>query len=74
WMQYLTAYGALIDIAKLSRDDFVIITAASSSVGLAAIQIANIVGATAIAVTRTSAKRHALLKFGAAHVVASADE
>ncbi|WP_419696697.1 zinc-dependent alcohol dehydrogenase family protein [Mesorhizobium muleiense] len=74
WMQYLTAYGALIDIAKLSRDDFVVITAASSSVGLAAIQIANIVGATAIAVTRRSAKREALLEFGAAHVVASADE
>jgi NADPH:quinone reductase-like Zn-dependent oxidoreductase len=74
WMQYLTAYGALIDIAKLSREDFVVITAASSSVGLAAIQIANIVGATPIAVTRTSAKKQALLEFGAAHVIASAEE
>ncbi|TIS96766.1 MAG: NADPH:quinone reductase [Mesorhizobium sp.] len=74
WMQYLTAYGALIDIAKLSREDFVVITAASSSVGLAAIQIANIVGATPIAVTRTSAKKQALLEFGAAHVISSADE
>lgn len=74
WMQYLTAYGALIDIAKLSRDDFVVITAASSSVGLAAIQIANLVGATPIAVTRTSAKKQALLEAGAAHVVASTEE
>lgn len=74
WMQYLTAYGALIDIAKLRREDFVVITAASSSVGLAAIQIANIVGATSIAVTRTSAKMQALLKAGAAHVIASAEE
>jgi NADPH:quinone reductase-like Zn-dependent oxidoreductase len=74
WMQYLTAYGALIDIAKLRSEDFVVITAASSSVGLAAIQIARMVGATAIAVTRTSAKKHALLASGAAHVVASTEE
>ncbi|RWO67856.1 MAG: NADPH:quinone reductase [Mesorhizobium sp.] len=74
WMQYLTAYGALIDIAKLGSGDAIVITAASSSVGLAAIQIANSVGATAIAVTRTSAKRQALLNAGAAEVVALAEE
>lgn len=74
WMQYLTAYGALVDIARLGRQDMVVITAASSSVGLAAIQIANMVGATAIAVTRTSAKSQALLDAGAAHVIASAEE
>ncbi|WP_315832254.1 zinc-dependent alcohol dehydrogenase family protein [Bradyrhizobium prioriisuperbiae] len=74
WMQYLTAYGALIDIADLSKDDFVVITAASSSVGLAAIQIANKIGATAIAVTRTSGKRQALREAGAAHVIVSEDE
>ncbi|UUP18148.1 Quinone oxidoreductase 1 [Nitratireductor thuwali] len=74
WMQYLTAYGALIDIAKLRGEDFVVITAASSSVGLAAIQIANIFGATTIAVTRTAAKKKALLDSGAAYVIASAEE
>lgn len=74
WMQYVTAYGALIDIAAIRREHFVVITAASSSVGLAAIQIANSVGATAIAVTRSSAKKQALLDAGAAHVIASAEE
>jgi NADPH:quinone reductase-like Zn-dependent oxidoreductase len=74
WMQYVTAYGALIDIAKLRREDFVVITAASSSVGLAAIQIANMVGATPIAVTRTSRKKQALIELGAAHVIASAED
>ncbi|BAB53321.1 zinc-dependent alcohol dehydrogenase family protein [Mesorhizobium japonicum] len=74
WMQYLTAYGALIDIARLSSGDAVVITAASSSVGLAAIQIANKIGATAIAVTRTSVKKQALLDAGAAHVVVLAEE
>lgn len=74
WMQYLTAYGALIDISQLCAGDFAIITAASSSVGIAAIQIANMVGATAIAVTRTSKKKTALIEVGAAHVIASDEE
>jgi NADPH:quinone reductase-like Zn-dependent oxidoreductase len=74
WMQYVTAYGALIDIAKLHAKDFAVVTAASSSVGLAAIQIARMVGAIPIAVTRSSEKKHALLDAGAAHVIASAEE
>jgi len=74
WMKYVTAYGALIDIAKLRSEDFVVITAASSSVGLAAIQIANMIGATTIAVTRTSGKKQALLEFGASHAIATTEE
>lgn len=74
WMQYLTAYGGLVDIGGLRRGDFVAITAASSSVGLAAIQIANKIGAVPIAVTRTSVKRQLLLEAGAAHVIASLEE
>lgn len=56
WMQYVTAWGALVDQAKLTQGDVVLVTAASSSVGLAAFQIARSVGAIAIAVTRTHAK------------------
>jgi NADPH:quinone reductase-like Zn-dependent oxidoreductase len=74
WMAYLTAYGALIDIARLSRGETAVITAASSSVGLAAIQIARHVGALPIAVTRTSAKKEGLLAAGAAHVIAAEEE
>jgi NADPH:quinone reductase-like Zn-dependent oxidoreductase len=74
WMPFLTAYGALVDIGRLTKDEFVVITAASSSVGLAAIQIARFIGAIPIAVTRTSRKKQALLDFGAAHVVASQEE
>lgn len=69
WMQYLTAYGALIDIAKLSKGDFVVIPAASSSVGIAAIQIANYVGATPIATTRGKGKVDAIKGAGAKHVI-----
>ncbi|MBR0694022.1 zinc-dependent alcohol dehydrogenase family protein [Bradyrhizobium lablabi] len=74
WMQYLTAYGALIEVAKLSNSDHFVVTAASSSVGLAAIQIAQGVGATTIAVTRTSRKKQALLEMGAEHVIVSEEE
>jgi len=71
WMPYLTAYGALCDVVPLCKGDAVVITAASSSVGLAAIDIANRIGAVPIAVTRTEAKRVSLLEAGAAHVVVS---
>jgi NADPH:quinone reductase-like Zn-dependent oxidoreductase len=74
WMQYLTACGALIDIAGLKSGDTLLIPAASSSVGLAAIQIANKVGAVPVALTRGSAKRQALLDAGAAHVVATEEQ
>jgi NADPH:quinone reductase len=74
WMQYATAYGALIDIAGLKAGDTLLIPAASSSVGIAAIQIARMVGATPVALTRTSAKRTALLDAGAAHVIATSEQ
>lgn len=74
WMAYLTAYGALIDIARLGQGDSVVITAPSSSVGLAAIQIANLVGARPIAITRSPEKHAALLAAGARHVFSPADD
>jgi len=69
WIMFVTAYGALIEDAKVGPKDFVLIPAASSSVGLAAIQIANYAGATTIALTRTAEKKQALLDVGAKHVI-----
>jgi NADPH:quinone reductase-like Zn-dependent oxidoreductase len=74
WMQYLTAYGALVHIGGVKAGDFVSIPAASSSVGLAAIQIVRDAGATAIAVSRTSVKRAELLALGAQYVIVSEEE
>jgi NADPH:quinone reductase-like Zn-dependent oxidoreductase len=74
WMPYLTAYGALAQVGGIRPGDTAVITAASSSVGLAAIQIANRIGAVPVAVTRTGAKRDALRDAGAAHVVAAEEE
>ncbi|HSY37054.1 MAG TPA: zinc-dependent alcohol dehydrogenase family protein [Acidobacteriaceae bacterium] len=74
WMQYLTAYGALIWLAKVAKGDFVVITAASSSVGIAAIEMVKAEGAISIAVTRTAAKKAQLLELGADHVIVSDEE
>ena len=70
WMQYLTAM-AIIEVGKATIGDFVIIPAASSSVGLAAIQLANWAGAVPIAATRRSGKAAALKAHGARHVIAT---
>lgn len=74
WMAYLTAYGGLMEAGGLRADDWVVISAASSSVGLAAIQIALQAGARPIATTLTSAKREALLELGAYAVIATQEE
>jgi NADPH:quinone reductase-like Zn-dependent oxidoreductase len=74
WMMFLTAYGALIFDAQVKAGDFVIIPAASSSVGLAAIQLTNYAGAIPIALTRTSEKKKRLHEAGAAHVIATQEQ
>lgn len=68
WMQYFTAL-AIIDVAHAGVGDYVIIRAASSSVGVAAIQLANWAGAVSIATTRDGAKVAALERQGAKHVI-----
>ena len=70
WMQYFTAL-AIIEAAHATVGDYVIIRAASSSVGIAAIQLANWAGAVPIAATRRNSKSAALKKLGAQHVIAT---
>jgi NADPH:quinone reductase-like Zn-dependent oxidoreductase len=70
-MMFMTAYGALILDAEVKAGEFVIIPAAPSSVGLAAIQIANYASATLIALTRTLERKRRLHEVGAAHVIAT---
>ncbi|HEX2316392.1 MAG TPA: zinc-dependent alcohol dehydrogenase family protein [Thermomonospora sp.] len=74
WMPYVTAYGALVEVGGMRPGDTVVLNAASSSVGLAALQVAERVGATPIALTRTAAKKEALLKEGAAEVIVTESE
>lgn len=74
WMGYITAYGPLVEYGQVKADDFVLITAASSSVGYSAIQIAKAAGAVVIATTRSNIKKQMLLDKGADHVVVTNDE
>jgi NADPH:quinone reductase-like Zn-dependent oxidoreductase len=64
-----TAYFALVELAHLKKDQHVVITAASSSMGIAGIQMAKAIGAKSIAVTRSEAKKEALLGVGADQVI-----
>jgi NADPH:quinone reductase-like Zn-dependent oxidoreductase len=70
WMQYFTAL-AIYEIGHATVGDKILIRAASSSVGLAAIQLANWAGAVPIAATRSGAKTAALITHGAKHVIAT---
>ncbi len=74
WNSYLTAYGALIHVAGLQQGQTLLITAAASSVGLAAIALAKNVGAQVVATTRKPDKQQALKDAGANSVVVTGSE
>jgi len=71
---YFTGYFALLELGRLQPYQTVLITAGTSTTGLAAIAIAKKVGAKIIATTRTSKKRDILLKAGADDVIATEEE
>lgn len=74
WMPFLTAHGALVHHGRIGAGDFVVLTAATSSVGVAAIQIAKAEGASVIATTRSAGKQAELLAAGADHVIVTDGE
>jgi NADPH:quinone reductase-like Zn-dependent oxidoreductase len=74
WAAYGTAWGGLVAVGALKAGHTVVIPAASSSVGLAAIQIAQRLGAQPVALTRTSAKADDLRRLGASAVVATTEQ
>lgn len=74
WMQYLTAYGAMIHLGAVARGDFVVLPAASSSIALAAMEMVKAEGAISIGLTRTAKKKADLLSLGFDHVIVSNDE
>ncbi len=63
---FLTAWDAMVAQARLGAGETVLVHAAASGVGTAALQIARAVGARAIATTRTAAKLAPLAAFGLA--------
>src|ERR1700730_5873367 len=63
------AYFALVKLAGLQPGQYVVVTAASSSMGVALIQVAKLLGAKIIAITRSYLKRQQLTAAGADHVI-----
>jgi NADPH2:quinone reductase len=64
-----TAYHALIQRARLKAGDWVMINGAAGGIGIAAIQIAKLFGATVIATASTDEKRRACLEEGADYAI-----
>ena len=69
WMPFLTTYAGLLEPRVLQPGDHVLITAAASTVGLAAIAMAVRIGAVPIATVRSHENVELLLAAGAAHVI-----
>lgn len=74
WMAYLTSWAALIKQARARAGDTVIITAASSSLGVPAFQLLKHEGMTSIACTRSPGKAARLRQSGADHVIDTSTE
>ena len=70
---FLTAWQALADAANLQQGEIVVITAAAGGVGLSAIAIANAMGATTVALSRSADKRARLIEAGADHALDPGD-
>ena len=66
---YETAYHCLVTCGKLQAGESVLINGASGSTGLAAVQIAKLLGATVIATGRSDAKLAVVKEQGADHVI-----
>ncbi|MEM9797332.1 MAG: zinc-dependent alcohol dehydrogenase family protein [Pseudomonadota bacterium] len=74
WMAYGTAWGMMVQAGRLEAGQTVLVTGASSSVGIAAFQVARDFGATVIATTRGPGKVEALKDAGAHHVIVTDEE
>jgi NADPH:quinone reductase-like Zn-dependent oxidoreductase len=68
-----TAYFALVELAHLQAGQFLVVTASSSSTGIAALQLARKIGAKTIALTTSAGKVPALNAAGAEHVLVLGD-
>jgi NADPH:quinone reductase len=66
---YYTAYASLFDVLRLSEEETLLIRGGTSSVGLAALQLAKSVGATVVSTTRNANKMKYLKDHGADFVL-----
>ncbi len=66
---YLTSWYALVERGFIAQGEFVLVLGAAGAVGIAAVQIAKLFGATVIASASSAAKREFALAHGADHAV-----
>jgi NADPH2:quinone reductase len=66
---YMTAYHALLQRGRLKEGDWVMVNGAAGGIGIAAIQVAKLFGATVIATASTDEKRAACLDEGADYAI-----
>jgi NADPH:quinone reductase-like Zn-dependent oxidoreductase len=71
WSQALTAYYPMVELGRVGPDSTVLVTAASSTAGNGAVQMAKLCGARVMATSRTLDKRDFLLGLGADAVIAT---
>jgi NADPH2:quinone reductase len=66
---YMTAYHALIQRGRMKAGDWVLVNGAAGGIGIAAIQVAKLYGATVIATASTEEKRAACREEGADYAI-----
>jgi NADPH:quinone reductase len=71
---YETAYHALVHRARVQAGEVVLVLGATGSTGLAAVQLAQHLGATVIAAGRTPSKLDLVASHGADHTLRTVDE
>lgn len=69
----ITAYDAMVTQGRLAPGETVLINAAASGVGTAALQIARAIGATTVGTTRSKDKIERLKQLGIDHAIDSSD-
>ncbi|MEP0985083.1 zinc-dependent alcohol dehydrogenase family protein [Ekhidna sp.] len=74
WVAYLTAYFALFEVAQIQSTDYVLITAGSSSAGMATMELCRMMGAKTIGTTRTGKNLGFLKEVGFDHAIAQSDQ
>jgi NADPH:quinone reductase-like Zn-dependent oxidoreductase len=74
WVPFLTLYHLFVEHGLAAKGKWIVLPAASSSVSLAANNLAHHLGARTIGLTRTSAKNRALITAGYDAIVISGEE
>lgn len=74
WMQFMTAYYPVIELARAGPGTSMLVTAATGTAGNAALNIGRLAGANMIGTTRDPGSVDYLIDSGASHVIVTGDD